>query len=164
MNTRKTTLIVAGGFVLAALPSVFAGSTGAKFKQMDTDSDGHISREEHAAVALAAFDKLDANRDGVVTATELAGNQEPRAGKPRSTETKSAGTSLLPPTSPLSRADQNGDGQITRAEQQADADLVFVAIDSNKDGVINESELEAAPTPIKARNPEQPAEMPGRRS
>jgi hypothetical protein len=163
MKTRKTTLIVAAGIVLAALPSLFAGSTGAKFKQKDTDGDGHISREEHAAAALAAFDKLDANRDGVLTTAELAGGPDQKAGKSRPEERETTGGGSLAPTSTLNRADQNGDGQITRAEQQTDADLVFASLDNNRDGVISESELEAAPSPIKAEKA-KPAELPGRRN
>lgn len=41
------------------------------FAQMDTNSDGQITREENAAAADARFDRMDANGDGVLTIDEL---------------------------------------------------------------------------------------------
>lgn len=164
MNSTKTTVIVTGISLLTALPSLFAGGAGIKFKQMDANGDGRITREEHAAVALAAFDNMDADRDGVATAAEVAGGQEQKVSGPKFGEKDQPGGAAPAATARLSRADRNGDGQITRAEQQADADLVFASLDTNKDGVITESELAAAPTPVKAEKPKQPMEVPGRRN
>ena len=36
---------------------------------MDTDQDGSISATEHAAGAKKMFEKMDADGDGIVTAT-----------------------------------------------------------------------------------------------
>src|SRR5881394_3362726 len=43
-----------------------------EFQMMDTNGDGKISADEHAAGAKKMFDKMDANHDGKVTADEMA--------------------------------------------------------------------------------------------
>lgn len=37
---------------------------------LDGDKDGKVSKDEFGRIALAAFDRLDANKDGTVTAEE----------------------------------------------------------------------------------------------
>ena len=46
---------------------------GDRFKRMDTDNDGKISRAEALAAAEAMFARADANKDGFVTPDELRG-------------------------------------------------------------------------------------------
>ena len=72
MKTPKNRLycLLAAGCVLAALPAAFANDSATKFKSMDTDGDGRISRAEHAAGARMMFDKMDTNHDGIVTQQE----------------------------------------------------------------------------------------------
>ncbi len=41
------------------------------FDQMDTNSDGHLSKDEVKGPLAKDFDKLDANGDGVLTEDEL---------------------------------------------------------------------------------------------
>ena len=45
---------------------------------------------------------------------------------------------------PLARADANGDGIVTRAEMLADTDARFAALDTNKDGKLDQAEVQAA--------------------
>jgi Ca2+-binding EF-hand superfamily protein len=47
-------------------------SAADKIKAIDTDGDGAISVEEHAAGARKMFELMDADKDGFVTAAELA--------------------------------------------------------------------------------------------
>lgn len=140
MNT-KTTLIVAGGLALAALPSTFAGEAGGKFKEMDADRDGRVTKEEYAAAAQAKFAKLDANSDGKVSADELAAGREKKTGILKFWEKDDR------PAVPevLSAFDQNADGQLTRTEHTLGIEKRFAALDSNKDGALTEAELDAAP-------------------
>ena len=42
-----------------------------KIKVLDTDGDGVLTSEEHAAGARSMFDKMDADKDGYLTKAEL---------------------------------------------------------------------------------------------
>jgi len=58
----------------------------ALFKDLDTDRDGRISREEARGQIRADFDRLDANRDGFVDRNELlraAEQRPPQPARPR---------------------------------------------------------------------------------
>lgn len=55
---------------LALSPAAFAQHAD-MFATMDSNGDGKISAEEHAAGASAMFAKMDANHDGSVTAEEM---------------------------------------------------------------------------------------------
>src|SRR4029079_16997942 len=62
-------MAAAGGFVL--LPSIARADNEGRFESMDTNHDGKISMDEHAAAASKMFDRMDANKDGRVTASEM---------------------------------------------------------------------------------------------
>lgn len=56
-----------------------AVSAGPMLSREDGNRDGQISLAEHRAATLANFDRLDADRDGVVSVDEMkAGGIEPR--------------------------------------------------------------------------------------
>lgn len=48
-----------------------AGKQGSHFAQMDSNGDGAISAEEHAAGAAKHFAAMDSNGDGKVTKDEM---------------------------------------------------------------------------------------------
>ena len=50
-------------------PSQFMG-------RVDLDGDGNVTQVEHRRVMLGAFDAIDTNLDGIVTAAELAASQQ----------------------------------------------------------------------------------------
>ena len=56
--------------LLGAIAFVAPVAAHDMFKTMDTNHDGKISAEEHAAGAKAMFDKMDADHDGKITAAE----------------------------------------------------------------------------------------------
>ena len=54
----------------AALPAPPMGSVADFLKRFDGNGDGAVSRVEYSAPGLAAFDQIDANKDGRVTPSE----------------------------------------------------------------------------------------------
>jgi Ca2+-binding EF-hand superfamily protein len=138
MNKSKTSLIVACGLALSALPSALANDAEEKFKMMDTNSDGRVSREEHAAGAHAKFGKLDANSDGIVTTNELdAGHSEKKSSKLKFWEKDDKKSAEK-----ASTLDLNADGQITRAEHESATVTLFARLDANNDGYLSKDECE----------------------
>ena len=47
-------------------------SAADKIKVVDTNGDGVLTAEEHAAGSRAMFEKMDTNKDGFLTKDELA--------------------------------------------------------------------------------------------
>jgi hypothetical protein len=70
------------------------------------------------------FDRIDANKDGAINASEMAGSPGGRM---------------------LSRADADGNGLITKAEMEGGADAMFKAMDKNGDGVVTADERPQPP-------------------
>lgn len=134
-----TLMIVAGGLALATLPSVFAGDAGAKFKDMDANGDGRVTRAEYAAGQQAKFAKLDTNADGAISPEEVSAGLQKKTSKLKfwAKDDNASGTEML------SAFDQNTDGQITRAEFESGAEARFAGLDTDKDGALTEQELEA---------------------
>jgi Ca2+-binding EF-hand superfamily protein len=66
-------------------------SSAEKIKAIDTDNDGVLTAEEHAAGSRLMFTKMDTNGDGVLTAQEMAEGHE-RLMKPSTSESKSTTT------------------------------------------------------------------------
>jgi len=137
MNTKS--IIIACGLALAAL-SAFANDdhdAATKFKRLDTDGDGRISRAEFAAAKQEKFNKLDANNDGVVSADEKAAASTGK--KHWWSSDKAADKSTM---------DTNQDHQLSATEEAAAADRTFNRLDTNSDGYLSESEF-AAGYPMK---------------
>lgn len=73
----KTSLLLACGLVLTALPSAFAESHPGRhtaegmFKAADTNNDNKVSRAEHVAGGKLMFAEMDTNRDGTVNLAEM---------------------------------------------------------------------------------------------
>jgi len=120
------------------------GRMGARMEErmlgrVDTNGDGLISKAENRAAAETRFARMDANGDGTIAADERGkgmgkwkrgrgGEEGARRDGPRS-----MGHGM--------KADANGDGVITRAEFDAQNAARFAAMDANKDGKIDQSEM-----------------------
>ena len=135
MPTGKSriSLIVACSLALCTLPAAFAESHGDKhFKMMDANGDGKISRAEHAAGAKKMFAQCDANKDGIVTATEMDAAMAARG------ETAGAGDKSS--AEKIKVIDQNGDGRLTAMEHQTGSEKMFAQMDTDGDGSLSKEE------------------------
>lgn len=98
----------------------------------DANNDGNITREEFLARPTAMFGRLDANHDGVISATERPQRQDRQA---RDGERRQRGDRPNP--------DTNGDGSFSRAEFTAMGAGMFERLDANSDGRVTQEEARA---------------------
>lgn len=134
----------------------FAASVGTTVAQTApapapmSDPTGVQTREDALARADARFDRMDADKDGKLTAEEMrprgpmpvadgAMPPPPPAGAP----------TPPPPPGPISgrmfaMTDTNGDGAVDRTEFRAQQMRRFDRVDTNKDGKIDQDERQAA--------------------
>jgi Ca2+-binding EF-hand superfamily protein len=113
-----------------------ANPVDAHFSAMDTNSDGKLSPDEHAAGARKMFNTMDANKDGRVTAAEMDTAHEKVAGK-RATQAD------LSSAEKIKVVDTDGDGILTADEHATGSKMMFDKMDTNKDGFVSKPELEA---------------------
>lgn len=131
-SKRCTSLLIACGLAILAIPSAFAGDPDKKFKAMDADSDGKVTRTEHAVGAREMFTKCDANKDGLVTAAEMDAAFAAKGDKHDKHE-KSA-------IDKIKEIDTNADGQLSLAEHEAGTEKMFNKLDKNSDGTLSKDE------------------------
>ncbi|MGJ3648895.1 EF-hand domain-containing protein [Sphingomonas sp. GlSt437] len=116
----------------------------------DTNGDGTVSRDEFLANAARHFDELDANHDGKITPDEIAAAHAAHGPDHGRRGPGGPGGDMMPPPppprgpGPLERLDADKDGKITRAEFNAPSNRHFDLLDTNHDGVIDQTELAAA--------------------
>lgn len=65
---------------LQAGPHLGAKGAGFMFKKADANGDGKVSRAEATQAALQRYDRLDGNRDGVLTRAELDARRDSKRG------------------------------------------------------------------------------------
>jgi len=127
----------AGVFGFALLPSAaFADNPKAGFESMDTNGDGKISPDEHAAAAARMFDKMDTNADGKVTAAEMTAAHQNMTGK-------KAEKGELTAAEKIKMIDTNGDGVLTADEHATGAKAMFDKMDTDEDSYLTKAELKA---------------------
>ncbi len=103
------------------------GGRGERFKAMDTNGDGQVTRTEAEASAKSRFDQMDANKDGKLTGDELPGKG--RWAKRHGGEGKDGDKAMAASVGKsdfvdralkrFDRFDQNGDGVVTQEEIDA---------------------------------------------
>lgn len=151
----KSTLLLACGFALVALPGALAeqhmtkSTSDAMFRAMDTNSDGKASRAEHAASALKMFTEADANHDSRVTLAEM----EAAHAKMQTDHAKMKADLPMKGDKPMmmemsaaemiKKCDKDGDGQVSKAEHVTHADAMFSKMDTDGDGFVSARECTA---------------------
>jgi Ca2+-binding EF-hand superfamily protein len=128
---------VAGSVAKAQAPPAKPSAAANEMKSMDTNGDGKLSAEEHAAGAQRMFDTMDANNDGKVTAAEMDAARE------RVTGTKAV-PGAMSSADKIKVIDADGDGALTAAEHATGSKKMFERMDTNKDGFVTLEELAAA--------------------
>lgn len=132
-------MVLAGGLALCALPHAFANNNAAprtgetsdsKFREIDANGDGRISRAEYTAYDQQKFSKMDANGDGFVSLDEMAAYDGGQGEKAVSDWFK--------------KIDADGDGKLSATEHAAGCDMMFARMDTDGDGFISASEFSAA--------------------
>jgi Ca2+-binding EF-hand superfamily protein len=98
------------------------------FAGADANNDGNITREEFLARPTQMFDRLDANHDGVIQASERPQRPERSQGEARQ----------------RANPDANGDHQLSQAEWTSMGASMFERLDANHDGRITREEADAA--------------------
>jgi Ca2+-binding EF-hand superfamily protein len=110
-----------------------------ELSMMDSDGDGKISAEEHAAGAKKMFEMMDADKDGKVTAAEMEAAHEKVAGE----KAKKGEKGEMSAAAKIKVIDTNADGVLTAEEHTAGAKTMFEKMDTNKDGYVSKAELTA---------------------
>jgi Ca2+-binding EF-hand superfamily protein len=114
---------------------VFSGDSIAKFKAMDKNGDGKVSREEFPG-RPQMFERVDANKDGVLEASEVKALAASVA--------KAAPAGAAQPGARIMAMDKDGDGKVSKAEFVG-APAFFDRLDSDKDGSLTKDEAAQGP-------------------
>ena len=134
----KTILIIALGLAATGSAAMTfaqtaaqpAGERQARHAKLDTNGDGVIDRSEAAKAPKFAehFDKLDANKDGRITADE-----RPQRGMKGGRGDR------------MAQLDANKDGRFSREELAGKERVLqnFAATDTNSDGFLSREEMQA---------------------
>ena len=123
---------VVGSFALTG--AALAGDD--KLDRLDADKDGKITAAEYTAGAKTSFDKLDANADGKVTAAEMDAAY--------TTSKPGVGAAKVPSSAEKIKAlDTDADGALSSVEHEAGSRTMFDQLDANKDGSLTAEEIKA---------------------
>jgi Ca2+-binding EF-hand superfamily protein len=121
------------------LPPAFSPNPLARFKAMDKNNDGKVSREEFTGRPML-FDRLDTNKNGFIDRDELrpllALANAPAAAAPAAGAGQ-GGARLM-------AMDKDGDGKVSKKEFTGNPGM-FDRLDANSDGFLNSAEAAEAP-------------------
>jgi len=105
-----------------------------ELKEADKDGDKKISKEEAFGRLKENFDKIDANKDGFIEASELT---EAMAAVGR----RMMAQSIM---AKLKEADKDGDNKLSKDEAPEQLKQHFDKVDTNSDGFVDKEEAEKA--------------------
>jgi hypothetical protein len=131
---RPTMCALAAGSLVLAFG---AGADEDKMQMMDANKDGVVSASEHAAGARSMFGKMDADGDGRVTAAEMDAAHKGMPGH--------AGTHGMSSADKIKTIDADHDGVITSSEHEKGSSSMFERMDANGDGNLSFEEMQAPP-------------------
>jgi len=126
---------------LTAAPPQARSTQAERFRAMDRDGDGVVTRAEWQG-SDRSFDVHDWNRDGVLSGDELRPGARRREPWPDDPDEATVGTSDLSDWTPerFADLDHNRDGRLSRDEWHFDPEL-FRRVDRNHDGSVSRGEF-----------------------
>lgn len=113
------------------------GFGGKMFAEADGDKDGKVTLAEAQAASIARFTAMDANKDGQLEEQELRAMGGRRGGPEM-----------------FKRLDKNGDDKLSKDEAPEPMREHFDRVDANKDGLVEQSELQAMHQRMGGQRPE----------
>ena len=123
--------IIGSALLFAAQPSMAQSLDPATiFAGADANNDGQVDRAEFVAQRSKAFSVIDVNKDAFLTQAELESQAKGMQGR--------IGIRRMFPT-----MDSDGNGKLTQAEFDAAPAPGFDRADTDKNGVVDKSELAA---------------------
>jgi hypothetical protein len=136
---KHSKLVVSGAIFAGSLAAhAYAGATkpaaGDEVRKMDTNADGKIAPDEHAAGAAKMFEAMDADRNGTVTAAEMTSAHQRVTGQ-------KAMAGSMSSAEKIKVIDGDGDGALTAAEHAAGSRMMFERMDVDRDGFVTAAEL-----------------------
>lgn len=146
--------------------AVAGGGKDDKMSMMDKDGDGKVTAMEHADGAKTMFGKMDSNKDGQVSATEMDAAHASMKDKDHSKDHATARTEGSPTeekmqdkkaydqtgtgkampkqmssAQKIAAMDKNNDGKLSAEEHSSGAKQMFSKMDSDRDGSLTAQEL-----------------------
>jgi hypothetical protein len=159
MPVKTRIMLGAAGAAALTLGAATAFALGAgghdPMAMFDADGNQALSLAEVRQGAQTMFGRVDANKDGRITADEFRahhGQEGDRhgpggAGKDGPPEARREG----PPHGPI-HMDTDRDGAVSLAEMQAGMESHFTRADANRDGSVTREEMEAAHRSMRDRH------------
>ena len=123
--------------MLACSAQAQSHASGDRLAQMDSNSDGSITKEEFLADRERIFSKRDRNADGYLDG-EDHGKRAARRGGERMNEMRD-------------RLDENGDGKISKDEFVNPEAPLFTRADKDSNGTLDTEEISAAKQQMQSR-------------
>lgn len=110
------------------------------FVEIDTGNTGVVSRERFIAHRMTFFDKLDADKDGLLSRAEFVKLAEPPFSPPPP-DPATLGSRRAGYDQQFSAIDTNDDGKVSKPEFQVSAALSFREFDIDGDGRVTREEV-----------------------
>lgn len=132
------TMMMLGVVALPACARMGRADPVEMIRQADANHDGLISRDEFMSARAARFDKMDRNHDGYLDDADL----------PRFVSSRTGAADKF--HAAIQMADADHDGKVGREEFVDAGSRMFDMIDVNRDGAIDQGELQRATQRLQA--------------
>ena len=143
----STCLIVCAPTASAQGPGMGWGrGPGMMLSMQDTDGDGFISKDEHAAWAAKVFKTMDSNNDDRLTRSEYMAvhmGPGPQAGSSQGRMSQMRASADARKAEHFAKMDTDKDGVVSRDQFLANGQADFAAMDTNGDGKVSMAEFRA---------------------